>query len=434
MVGGHVVQESRHENLSSTYERRDTALVLDGHIRGRSVWWSVFAAVMGLIVGNGPVMQFSFGVFLKPLVEELKSDRATVSTALLVGLVFTGVCTPVAGRLVDRFGVRGVALTAIPLLSLAMASLALIPANLGAFIAAYAVAGIVAAGQTPLPYAKAVAGAFERRRGLALGIAMAGVGLGTAIVPQIAQLLIGSVGWRSAYVGLGAFTFTCAFPAVFFFLGEPVPLAQTVREQIPGVTTREAFRSSHFWWLAAIFFAVAAAAAGTIAHVVPILTDHGVAPQVATAAVSFAGIALIAGRLVAGYLLDRVFAPYVAFVLFLVPLAGICLLFFATTSPIAIAATTCVGIGLGAEVDLIAMLTSRYLGMRCFGEIYGYLFAVFMLGSGLGPFLMSLSFTRTGSYGTAIVGLGLGLIVACCLILLFGAYRYPATEIPGSRN
>ena len=398
-------------------------------ISKKNPWWVVFGAVMGLIVGNGPMMQFSFGVFLKPLTDAFGSDRATISGALLVGLVLTGVFTPLAGRLVDRFGVRAIALPAIVLFSIALASLALAPPSPYAFIAMYGLTGIIAAGQTPLPYAKAVAGAFEHRRGLALGVSMAGVGLGTAIVPQIAQALINAVGWRYAYVGLGAFTFVCAFPAVYAFLREPLPLTALAAAQVPGLTGREALGTTQFWYLAIIFFAVAAASAGTIAHVVPILTDHGVPPQIATSAISTAGLALIAGRLLAGYLLDRIFAPYVALVLFLVPLLGICLIYFATTPVLAITATICVGIGLGAEVDLIAFLLSRYLGMRSFGEIYGYLFAVFMLGSGLGPFLMGLSFTRTGSYGTAIVGFAIGLCLASALILLFGPYRYPATKV-----
>src|SRR5688572_18780338 len=97
-----------------------------------------------------------------------------------------------------------------------------------------------------------------------------------------------------------------------------------------------------------------------------------------------AGLSLVAGRLLAGYLLDHIFAPYVASIFFLSPLVGIGLLIAATNVPMAAAGTILVGIGLGAEVDLIAFLLSRYLGNRSFGEIYGYLFAIFMFGSGIG--------------------------------------------------
>jgi cyanate permease len=105
--------------------------------------------------------------------------------------------------------------------------------------------------------------------------------------------------------------------------------------------------------------------------------------------------------LLAGFLLDRIHGPYVAAAFFLAPLMGIVLL--QASRQEAAVGTVLVGIGLGAEVDLIAFLLSRYLGMRSFGEIYGYFFAIFMLGAGLGPFVMGVSFDRTGSYNLMLV-------------------------------
>jgi len=72
-------------------------------------WWVVLGALLGLTVGNGPIMQFTFGVLIQPLSEAFGADRGTVSTALLAGLVATGLATPLMGRLMDRYGVRRVA-------------------------------------------------------------------------------------------------------------------------------------------------------------------------------------------------------------------------------------------------------------------------------------------------------------------------------------
>jgi predicted MFS family arabinose efflux permease len=154
------------------------------------------------------------------------------------------------------------------------------------------------------------------------------------------------------------------------------------------------------------------------------MVDRGISPQVATSAISAAGMALIVGRLIAGYLLDRIFAPYVALFFIFVPLVGLGLLFLPATPAVALAATICVGLGLGAEVDLIAFMIARYFGFRSFGEIYGYLFAVFTFGSGVGPFIMGLSFSKTGSYGAAIVALAAALIISAFLVLFLGPYRY----------
>jgi MFS family permease len=407
--------------------------------RFQNRWWVVFASVLGLLVGNGPIMQFTFGVLLTPVSREFGWNRGTVSSAIVAGLWTTAVATPVFGRLVDRLSIRVVALPAIILFSLSTASVALVPASPAAFTALYAVMGLAAAGQTPIIYAKAISARFDDKRGLALGIAMAGVGLGAAAVPQFAQALIGLRGWREAYIGLGVLTFVLAFPAVALIIGrQPMPLIDkpsgrnlsTMR--LPGLTGREALRTHRFWVLAVSFFIVAGACNGTIAHLVPFLTDRGVPPGIATSVLATAGIALIGGRLLAGYLLDRIFAPYVAMAFFFGPLIGIVLLLMASQPAMAAAGTVLVGVGLGAEVDLIAFLLSRYLGMRSFGEIYGYLFAIFMLGSGLGPFAMGVSFDRRGSYNLILECFGFALVAASILILRLGPYAYPVSHRDGT--
>jgi predicted MFS family arabinose efflux permease len=185
-------------------------------------------------------------------------------------------------------------------------------------------------------------------------------------------------------------------------------------------------RTQIFWRLAAAFVIVAAAAGGTIAHIVPLLTDRGIGTSTATAVLSAAGLALVAGRLLAGYLLDRIFAPYVAVAFFLAPLAGILLLFLGSGPIVAAIATVLVGIGLGAEVDLIAFLLSRYFGMRAFGEIYGYLFALFMLGAGAGPFAMGVAYDVTGSYQSMLAAFAIALVLASGLMAGLPSYVYPS--------
>ena len=394
----------------------------------------VFASVAGLLVGGGPVMQFTFGTMLPEVSREFGWSRGAVSSSIVVGLWVTGLAMPIVGRLVDRFGIRTVALPAIALFSLATASVALVPASWGAFTGLYALMGLAAAGQTPLVYAKAISARFDTQRGLALGIAMAGVGLGAALVPQFAQALITHIGWRGAYAGLGGLILALAFPAVALVVGRPSRETYTERATaapLPGLTGVEALRTSRFWLLAVSFFLVAATAGGVITHLVPLLTDRGLSPARAAGLLSMAGLALIGGRMLAGYLLDRIHAPFVAAGFFTAPLMGIVVLLLISRPEAAAVGAVLVGMGLGAEVDLIAFLLSRYLGMRAFGEIYGYFFAIFLLGSGAGPFVMGVSFDRTGSYqlmlGCAVVALAL----ASVLILQLGTYAYPGRHTRG---
>lgn len=400
--------------------------------RLRNRWWIVVASVFGLFVGNGAIMQFTFGTLAPPVSREFGWSRGAASTAIVVGLWMTGIATPFVGRLVDRFGIRAVALPAIVLFSLATASVALVPASPAAFIALYGLMGLGAAGQTPLTYAKAISARFDEQRGLALGISMAGVGLGSALVPQIAQALIGVVGWRGAYAGLGLLIFLLAFPAVALVIGRDPSARPTLvaknSSEIPGITAFDAVRTARFWYLAFSFFIVSGTAGGLIANLVPLLTDRGFSLPDATHLVGIAGFSLIAGRFFAGYLLDRVHAPYVALAFILSPLSGIVLMLSTHRPDAAILATLLIGLGLGAEVDLIAFLLSRYLGMRAFGEIYGYFFAMFMLGAGLGSYAMGASYDKTGSYTLMLLCFVAALALASLPMFRLGPYAYPATR------
>ena len=403
-------------------------------------WWVVAGSLLGLTVGNGPVMQFTFGVFVKPLSEAMQTDRGAISAALLVGLVATGIATPFVGRLIDRHGTRRIALPAIILFALGMAAIGLFANSPLSLMILYGLSGMVAAGQTPLPYSKAIAAVFDSRRGLALGIATAGVGLGTMLMPMLAQKLMTAFGWRGAYMGLGLITLLVALPAMAGLVTRRQETASSslagdhngpAKTAPPGLTAAEALKDSRFWLLAVAFFTVALAASGVVAHIVPLMTDRGVSPLEATHAISAAGLALLVGRLAAGWLLDRLHAPHVAIVFFSLPLLGIALLLGTADASYGVPAAILVGLGLGAEVDLIAFLQSRYLGLKAFGEIYGYLFAIFMLGSGLGPFLMGQSFKVMHSYQPALMLLSGGLVLACLLMSRLGAYPYQARK-PGT--
>lgn len=393
----------------------------------RNPWWIVAGSVLGLMVGNGPVMQFTFGVFVKPLGHELQLDRASVSAALMAGLVATGIATLFTGRAIDRFGTRAVVLPAIALFSLGMAAIGLFASSAWSLALLYAAAGVAAAGQTPLAYSKAVSQAFDHQRGLALGVAMAGVGVGTALMPQIAQWMVVEFGWRGAYAGLGALVLLVALPAMALLVARPQGhpgRAAASLSATEGLTARQALSSAAFWILVVAFFCVAMAASGATAHLVPLMTDRGLSAAVATGALGTAGMALIAGRLLAGWLLDRMHGPWVAAAFFALPLVGVLMLVLSKSTSMALPAAVLVGLGLGAEVDLIAYLQSRYLGLKAFGAIYGYLFATFMLGSGIGPFLMGSSFRGLHSYDPALWFFAMALLGACLLMAMLGPYRY----------
>jgi predicted MFS family arabinose efflux permease len=275
---------------------------------------------------------------------------------------------------------------------------------------------------------------FDERRGLALGIAMAGIGIGATFVPQFARWAIDAYGWRAAYVALGTLTFAVAFPAVALFIREPSARADDRGHTAqPGLSVAESLQSSAFWLMAIAVLLVVTTINGIVGHLVPMLTDRGVDVGRATATLSAVGLSTIAGRLVAGYFLDRFFAPLVAAILFLLPLAGISLLMTGAGGAAPVLAAVSLGFGLGAEVDVIGFLVSRYFGLRAYGEVYGYLFAIFTLGTGFGPVLMALCFDITRSYNMALTGLAVALLTASVLISRLGAYRFPGHQVRAAR-
>jgi predicted MFS family arabinose efflux permease len=407
-------------------------------------WWVVFGSTLGLLVGSGPVLLFTFGVFLKPVAGAFGWNRGTVASALAVSHTLGAIATLFVGRLIDRFGIRRVTLPFIAVFSLTVAAISRTPAYPAVFLLLYAVAGLVGSVQAPLPYAKAISAWFDSQRGLALGIAMAGVGLGGALMPQLARLLIGIFGWRGAYVGLGIVTFAVAFPAVALFLREPGTLANgqgrrsangethRIAFGLPGLSASEVLTSSsRFWFILVAVFLVATAVNGTIAHIVPLLTDRGVSSEFATLMLTASSLALIVGRILSGYLLDWFFAPYVAVCFFLLPLIGIALLSAGSGGAVALIAAVCLGLGIGSELNVTAFLVGRYFGLRTFGEVYGYLTAVFLFGSGLGPWVMAACFDRTHSYNLALAGFSLALVVASLFISRLGPYAYPESGVHG---
>lgn len=405
-----------------------------GELVGASArpWLVVLGSVLALTVCNGPMILFPFGVLVGPITAEFGWPRATLASAVVISHATGALAMPFTGVLMDRFGMRRVALPAICLFALLFSGVSLLPGVPLLFVVSYGLLGIIGAGHSTLTYARVVSGWFDRQRGLALGLTLSGVGIGTALTPQVARVLVVHYGWRGAYVGLGILLLVVALPAVGILVRER-PRAPLDKAEAPGgetalvpVGTRllSALSGYHFWAIGIALFLVALAVNGTIAHVVPLLGDRGVSPAAATAALSAAGLALILGRILSGYCLDRFFAPFVSAGFFLVPLCEIILLGSGASGALAIVAAILLGIGIGAEVDIMAFLVGRYFGIAHYGAVYGTLLALFTFGSGMGPWLIALSFDHFHNYVAALAGCGVTLLVASLLVASLGPYKY----------
>jgi MFS family permease len=396
-------------------------------------WWIVFACACGLLVGAGSILIFSFGVFLKPVTEDLGITRGDLSAALGISAWCVALSCPIVGWLIDRFGTRRVMIPGVLLFALAVASFGLLPAkSMPIVFLIFCIAGFISGVQTPIPYAAVVSRWFDRERGIALGVATAGVGLGVALIPQLAAFLISHFGWRNAYFGLGIAVVVLAWLPVVIFVRDPKVDTASGRglagspAALPGIDAMAALKTGNFWMLSIAFFLGVMAINGTIVHIVALLTDRGIPLQVATGALSIAGIAIIIGRIICGWCLDRYWGPYVAVCFFILPVIGIALFASGWGNPVPLIGAALCGAGIGAEIDLMAFFISRYFGLKAYGKIYGLMFMLFNIGTGLGPALSGRAFDMFHSYTQIFIVYEVALAITCLLLARLGKYVYPA--------
>ena len=399
-------------------------------------WWIVLVCVLGSACGIGPVIIYTFGVFVKPLAADLHVSRSSIAFAISFIDLLVPFSAPGAGRLVDRHGARAVILGSHIALVACLAALSLLRPPLWHFYAVFAVIGVVGVATTPVTYSRVVANWFDRRRGLALGIASAGVGIGTFITLPLAQALIDRAGWRLAYLGIAAFCLLVAIPPVWLFLrarpqelglladdAEPSAADAEPTAEADGVSVWQAFRTVNFWLLAGIFFVVAACITGANAHLAPLLTDAGESGSSAAFAASMFGVAIVVGRIGNGYLVDRFFGPRVMAGVFAGAVIAIAILWSGLAVHFGVAAALLLGLAAGAEGDLMPFLVSRYFGMCSMAEIYGCVFGAFTLGNAAGRYLVAVGFETWGSYR---VPLGIACLALCASVLAcfaLGPYR-----------
>jgi MFS family permease len=402
----------------------------------RSPWWLVAGSALALSVSCGTLLLFTFGALLKPVTTEMGWSRQVMSLAFGMATVSCALGMPLAGRLVDKLGPRTVALWGVALFAACFAAIALTSVSPAVFVALYGLAGFVGAAHTPIPYSRAIATRIDTHLGIALGLAMAGIGIGQALLPHVMQPVIASIGWRGTYLALGAAIFGIAFPAVLLFVngagteGRQARAMQQTAAPVAGATVWQALTSKRFWAIATAVFLSGCALVGTVAHFTALLTDRNIDPRFAALLLSCVGLSALVGRLVCGQLMDHFHAPYVGAISFLLPVVGLALLLSDADAPMLIISAIALGQALGAEADMVGYLVRRYFGMRCFGELSGYMLAIFALGSSVGPLAMGYCYDTSGNYDIALMVFMIAFVIASASISRIGPYAFPAVKPP----
>lgn len=402
-----------------------------------SRWWIVAASLVGMIVGPGTAVIFVTNVFLVPVTTELGWSRGLFSSGLLASAIASPIMTPLFGRLMDRYGIHKVALPAATLYGLSLASFSLLNAgNVWQLYLTFFCASGFGAAVGPLVYSKAITAWFDKERGFALGIATCGVGLGTFVIPAMAQLFISYLGWRIGYVAVGVTTWLLSFGMISIFVREPPGYFERMRAahaaggsgaQPLGYSVRDAILTTPQFAILFVIFLIEGTANNGIlsAHFVPMLLDRGYSVPAAVALLGTSGIAAMLARVIVGLCLDWVNGPVFCCIVMFLPVLGVGLLWSHAGVPAPFFAAVCIGLAIGAEVDMLGFFVSRYFGRRSFGALYGLIFAAFTIGIGVGPAILGFGFDHFHSYDQVLLGYVISLVVAALLFLPLGKYNYP---------
>ena len=372
-------------------------------------WWILLAATVGLAVSPAPIAFYSIGVLMQPLSEAYGWSRSEISlaaTLLTVAIVLT---TPVIGMLVDRIGPKKVLIPSM--LGFAFSLFALsFAASLSTFHILYFFMGVLCAGANSLAYMRLLSYWFDRRRGLVVGIATAGMGLGFTIVPGFTQYLVDHGGAGSAYTGLGVLVLCVGVPVVSLIVKDtPAQCGLAVDggevgdtpegdNIVTGIRSAQAIRLPQFWIITGILTLGTGTIYSLALHLVSIVRMIEPEPGMSILAASIIGVMMIIGRLLAGYIYDKIYAPWVTAAIFLSAAAGTLLLAIGLPGVWIIAASVLIGLSSGAESDALAILVGRYFGLLSYGKIYGHIFCASLIGISVFPYILGLGYDHFGSY------------------------------------
>jgi MFS family permease len=396
-------------------------------------WYVAVACCIGLGCGLTSVLVGTFPIFLGPVLAEFGWLPSQPFTGLLLATLTATIASPFVGVLIDRIGAKRMILICFLLEGAVLASFATQTESLPMLYGRYVILTLVSLGTTHVSFARVISLWFDRRRGLALGVALAGLGVGGMVWPLLSQWAITAYGWRTAYIIVAVVVTAIGFlsialvvresPAVMGLLpdGDKQRPASSASPSMPaqagGFTLAETMRQGKFWVMLVAFLLIGMGIQSLYLHLVPIMVMRHVDPMRAAQAQSLMAAALIVGRLGAGILMDRFFASRVASAFLVGPVVAGVLLAAGASGADAFIAGVLTGLASGAEVNASAFLAGRYFGVRYFSRIYAWFFSAYSIGAGFGPLLTAKAVEQYGGY-TEILYLLAGLLVLAALLLI----------------
>ena len=404
----------------------------DGLMTARAEWrrnWKVVvAATAGMSLAS--LSSYSIGVMMIPVERDLGWSRMEIASGLSI-TAFCGVTlSSLMGLTIDRIGARRAAIIAVVLLCGALMLMSTTTQSLWSWWSLWVLVGLSSAFM-PTVWTATVSGLFSAGRGLALAVVLSGTGISASLVPAIANYFVEHFGWRSACLALGGSWGLVVLPLVLlFFRGasdRPRPSreesAPHARGELPGLTAREGFSSPVFYKVAAIAFCFSIAGVSVVLNLVPILHERGISNETAAGLAGVLGISTVLGKLIGGYLLDRIHAGRVAATAAAASTVLPITLLLSPGSLLGIAAAAgTFSLAAGASFSAVVFLAGRYFGQRSFGVLFGTVHALLALGTGLGPLLSNRVYDVLRTYDPVLWAVIPVFALAAVLLLSLGPY------------
>ncbi len=396
---------------------------------------TTFGAMIGLALGPSVIANLTVSAYIGPIEAEFGWLRSDVSFAFSLVAYMIVVMSPLQGMLVDRFGPRKVVLTSIPLFALSLGAIYFTPDNIYVYYFLWALVPIAGLGLWPLGYLQAVTPWFDRKLGLALGCANAGIGVGSTFLPMLViGPIIAAYSWRHAILAIAALVLFVSWPVVAYCLKEPHGGDSAARKLAAasrsfGLSFRDSMREPTFWMLNLGFFLLGMTATSLVTQQVPLLRDAGWTVEETTRLQTTFGFGLLFARVAVGFVIDHVFAPRV---MTTVSIGGaIACVLYAVAPEWGYVSALLIGFLLGAEFDVLAFLIKRYYGYLAYGRVYGVIFGVFYLGSAVGIWGMPKlrEMTADLSYDNGLYAAAAILLASAVLMAFMPAYRYAAGHV-----
>jgi len=393
----------------------------------------VMLAVGGLAVfASGPGQSHIFSVYITPISDDLGISRTSIASAYAAATLLAAFGLPTVGRLIDRVGVRRVALGVAILFGFANIAFGQVTGLLSLALA-FGALRFLGQGSLSLSSNYLVSQWFNRRRGIALSLTALGFSLSMALHPPLAQWLIGQVGWRESWFWLGLFTWVLLVPMIAVLVqnkpedigltpdGEPLagqPPAHPGDAMNVGLSLHAALRLPSFWIIALGLASLSMLVTGMFFHQVSVFSLQGLDARTAVRAFSISAVVMVLTMPVFGYLLDRLpTRPMFASALLIMSAALVALALVRDVASMVVFSAM-FGLANAAFQAHLSFMWPRYFGRRHLGSIQGAAQTIGVVGAAIGPLPLGLAFDFFASY-TGTLYLLAALPVGCAFMLLF---------------